>query len=198
MNDVFGWVSHYGYLGIFFLLVLGIIGLPVPDETMLAFAGYLVSRQILQLVPTVLAALTGSLCGITVSYTLGRTAGLRLVRRYGHFLHVTPERLDRVRRWFDRFGRWTLLLGYYVPGVRHLIALTAGTARLRYPVFALFAYAGGLLWSLTFISAGYFWGREWHSVMARVHRHVLLAVAAGSGLLLTYLLIRIRFVRRKP
>ncbi len=65
------WIAQYGYLGIFSLLVLGIVGLPVPDETLLTLAGYLVYRGQLLLIPTVLAALLGSLCGITLSYSSG-------------------------------------------------------------------------------------------------------------------------------
>jgi membrane protein DedA with SNARE-associated domain len=82
MANISGSVSQYGYLGIFSLLVAGIVGLPVPDETLLAFAGYLVYRRILYPAPTIAAALLGTLCGITVSYTLGRTAGLGLLLIY--------------------------------------------------------------------------------------------------------------------
>ncbi len=193
MASIFDWVIKYGYAGIFSLLVAGIIGLPVPDETMLAFSGYLVYRRILEPMPTLIAALTGSMCGITVSYALGRTAGLGLVRKYGRFLHLPPERFERVHRWFDRVGRWTLLVGYYIPGVRHLVALAAGASGLRFGMFALSAYSGALIWSCTFISVGYFFGRQWPSVLARIHGHVRLAAVIALGALLVYLsVLRLR------
>lgn len=190
MTNVFYWVTHYGYLAIFCLLVLGIVGLPVPDETMLAFAGYLVYQRILLPVPTIAAALLGSLSGITISYVLGRTAGLGLLRKYGRFMHVTPAHVDRAHHWFERIGRWTLLIGYFIPGVRHLVAFVAGASRLRYPVFALFAYTGGMFWSLIFISVGFFFGQHWTSVLDRIENHVLEVVGVALGLLLLYLLIR--------
>jgi membrane protein DedA with SNARE-associated domain len=189
MTDVFYWVAEYGYLGIFTLLVLGIVGLPVPDETMLTFAGYLVYRGVLRPIPTLAAALLGSLCGVTISYVLGRTAGLGLIHRYGRFIHVTPGHLERVHQWFERIGRWTLTIAYFIPGIRHLAAVVAGASRLRYPVFALFAYTGGLFWSLLFISVGYFFGQHWTTVLARIENHVLDVAGIILGLLLVYLLV---------
>jgi membrane protein DedA with SNARE-associated domain len=190
MAIISDWVTRYGYLGIFSLLVAGIVGLPVPDETILAFAGFLVYRGILHLAPTIAAALMGTLCGITVSYTLGRTAGLGLLRRYGRYLHLTQARIDRVHQWFERVGRWTLLIGYFIPGVRHLTALVAGASRLRFRAFALFAYTGGLIWSLTFISVGFFFGQHWKSVLDRIQTHVDDVIMIALGLLLVYLLAR--------
>jgi membrane protein DedA with SNARE-associated domain len=190
MAIITDWVTRYGYLGIFSLLAAGIVGLPVPDETILTFSGYLVSRRILYWAPTISAALTGTVFGITVSYTLGRTAGLGLLRRYGRYLHITEASIDRTHQWFERIGRWTLLIGYFIPGVRHLTALVAGASRLRYRAFALFAYSGGLIWSLTFISVGFFFGSHWKSVLDRIHSHVDDLIMIALGLLLLYLLAR--------
>jgi membrane protein DedA with SNARE-associated domain len=73
-------LSHHGYPIIFVLLLLGIFGLPIPDEFLLAFAGALISKGRLHFVPTILSATLGSMCGITLSYVLGRTAGIHLVK----------------------------------------------------------------------------------------------------------------------
>jgi membrane protein YqaA with SNARE-associated domain len=119
METISHWIAHYGYAGIFFLLLFGIIGLPVPDEWLLTFAGYLVFKNNLLLLPTYIAAALGSMCGITVSYGLGRSLGLFVIHHYGRLFRISPEQLDKVHAWFDRFGTWTLLIGYFIPGVRH-------------------------------------------------------------------------------
>ena len=106
MEAVFGWVATYGYGALFGLLVLGIVGLPVPDETLLVFCGYLISKGTLSWPATYLAALGGSCCGITISYFIGRTAGLGVVHRFGRYLHVNDQHLDRVHRWFEHSGHW--------------------------------------------------------------------------------------------
>ena len=109
MELIGDWISRYGYFGIFSLLVLGIVGLPVPDETLLTFAGYLIFRGKLRPLPTYLAALTGSMCGITLSYTLGRVTGYFLLEKYGARLHIKMERVRKVHDWFHRIGAITLI-----------------------------------------------------------------------------------------
>lgn len=185
------WISLYGYPGIFFLLMFGIIGLPIPDEILMTLSGYLVFRGQLAFAPTVASAFLGSICGVSISYAIGRTGGWFLVRKYGPWFHMTQEKIDWVHEWLEHAGKWGLLIGYFIPGVRHLTALVAGTSRLRYPVFAAFAYTGGLLWASTFIAAGFFLGNEWVKISDSIHKWVLVAVAVvGCMLLICYLLQR--------
>lgn len=173
MESILGWLSHYGYAGLFALLLLGIVGLPIPDETLLVFSGYLISTRQLHAIPAFLAGFVGSMCGISLSYTLGRTLGQRIVIRYGRFLHITEERLERVHGWFQRMGEWLLTIGYFIPGVRHFTALVAGTSGLEYTRFALFAYAGAAIWVATFLWVGYFVGENWRAALHLVHRYTL-------------------------
>jgi membrane protein DedA with SNARE-associated domain len=161
-------VSQYGDFALFFLLIFGIIGLPVPDETLLTFAGYLIFKGHLHFPTTLAAAFAGSVCGITGSYVIGRTGGLFVIHKYGRYVHITPERLDYVHAWFERVGRFGLFFGYFIPGIRHFTAIIAGTSALEFPVFAVFAYSGALVWVSTFLTLGYFLGEEWR----RIGKHV--------------------------
>jgi membrane protein DedA with SNARE-associated domain len=153
-------VSHYGYIGIFSLLMLGVFGIPFPDESLLTFSGYLASKGHLNVGLTILVAFLGSIVGITVNYVVGRTLGLATIKKYGHHVRLTPEKMEKVREWFDLFGKWILPVSYFIPGVRHLSPFVAGASKLRFKVFALFAYAGGFLWTLAFILMGYFLGHK--------------------------------------
>jgi membrane protein DedA with SNARE-associated domain len=185
MELVTQWIAHYGYIGIFMALMLGIIGLPVPDETLLTFAGYLVYRGHLHLVPTLLSALLGTMCGITVSYLLGRLTGYVLIEKYGGKLHISMDRVHEVHDWFRRLGRLALTFGYFIPGVRHLTAYVAGASELELPSFAAFAYLGALLWSHSFIFLGYYLGEESQRVSGLIHRYALIGatviVVAAAG-----------------
>jgi membrane protein DedA with SNARE-associated domain len=191
------WLSHYGYFGLFALLMFGIVGLPIPEETLLTFAGVLVYRGHLELAPTLAAAFLGSCCGISVSYGLGRSVGPLLTKRFGSLLHVTPEGVERVEAWFERVGHWALLWGYFLPGIRHLTALVAGGARHRYPDFALFAYSGALVWSFTFVMLGAVAGRQWARISRQVHANLLIATGIVVACLLLALLGRWVLARRK-
>ncbi len=194
-QTILQWVAHYGYLAIFSLLMLGIVGLPVPDEWLLSLAGFLVFKGNLQLLPTVVAAFLGSACGISLSYALGRTLGLHLVHRYGHVVHLTSEKVNRIHHWYERIGRWSLTFGYFLPGVRHVTALIAGTSKLELPVFALFAYPGALIWSASFIGLGYFVGERWARVSERVHHHLMAASLIVVALALLYWLVQQKWRR---
>ena len=174
-QQVLAWISQHGYPAIFVLLVFGIVGLPVPDETLLTFTGYLIFKGHLKLAPAFCSALLGSICGITFSYALGRTFGLALIHRYGKYVGFTEQRIRKVHEWFERVGRWGLTFGYFIPGVRHFTAYAAGMSYLEVHEFAAFAYSGAFIWAATFITLGYFLGERWQSVSAEVHRMVFVA-----------------------
>jgi membrane protein DedA with SNARE-associated domain len=197
METITLWIAHYGYFAIFLLLLLGIVGLPVPDEWLLTFTGYLVYKNDLHLWPAFAAAFFGSMCGITVSYGLGRSAGLYLIHRYGRWFRITQRDLDRVHAWFDRFGTWMLLAGYFIPGVRHLTAVIAGTSKLEYHLFAIFAYSGALIWSATFIWLGYFFGEKWNQVLKQVEKNLSLCGWIAFALVLIYIILWYQKRRRE-
>jgi membrane protein DedA with SNARE-associated domain len=193
MESVLGWVAHFGYMGIFGLLMLGVVGLPIPDETLLMFAGYLIFRHELEPLPAFAAGFLGSICGITVSYALGRLLGPYLVTRLGRILHVKPAQLDQVRTWYERKGKYGLVISYFIPGIRHLAAYVAGSSQLPLPVFATFAYLGGLLWSSSFIGIGYVLGDEWEQMSASIHRYLLLGAGiAAVVIVISFILMRHR------
>src|ERR1035437_6564797 len=118
-QQVLAWIAQYGYLAIFSLLVLGIVGLPVPDETLLTFTGFLVFQGHLSLPLAVLSGFAGSACGTPLSYVLARTFGLKFIHRYGRYLRITEDHVEKAHAWFRRPGHWSLTFGYFIPGVRH-------------------------------------------------------------------------------
>lgn len=203
MDSINLWITQYGCIAVFGLLMLGIVGLPVPDELLLTFVGYLIFEKILHPVPAVAAALLGSTCGITMSYFLGRTCGLPLIEKYGRLVNLKMKHLDRVRRWFNRIGKWTLTGGYFVPGVRHFTGFVAGTSKLRLSVFARYAYLGAFFWATTFISLGYFLGGEWPvigdnlvDIFGKIHHTAAILGLLTLIMLAGYLLLRQRSWRR--
>lgn len=200
MDRVFDWVAHYGYGAIFLLLILGIVGLPVPDETMLVFCGYLIFKGTFKPVPAFFSALAGSWCGISLSYTIGRVLGTAAVHRYGRYFHLTEDRLAKVHGWFNRIGHWALAVGYFIAGVRHLTAIVAGMSELEFPSFAVYAWSGGLVWVSAFILLGYYLGENWLSIAELIHRYVgyaslVLLLAIGAALLIRQYL---RYKRLPP
>src|SRR5438094_6385097 len=165
------WIAHYGYPAIFFLLMGGIVGFPVPDQLLLIISGYLVLTGSLSMTPTLIAAILGSICGITISYFLGRSSASYLSKT-----RFAGSRLENARKWFERFGGWTLVFGYFVPGIRNLIGFTSGMMRLQVGFFAPYAYAGAIVSSLTCVGMGYFLGSQASWVLGSIGRLGLFAI----------------------
>jgi membrane protein DedA with SNARE-associated domain len=173
MGGVFDWIVQNGPAALFVLLLLGVVGLPIPDETLLVYCGYLISKGQISPTETFLAGVAGTWCGISLSYAIGRTFGIGVVNRFGKYLHITEERLAKVNHWFDRIGHWALFVGYFIAGVRHFTAIVAGISRLRFVYFAMYAWTGGVVWVVSFLTLGYFLGERWKEVAELVHKYVL-------------------------
>jgi membrane protein DedA with SNARE-associated domain len=173
-------LAHYGYFAIFGLLTLGIVGPWIPDETILVLAGAAVHAGRLSMGPAIAAGVAGSLCGITLSYLLGRTGAVWALEHFGPLKKVVGEHLPKAHAWFERYGKWSLFFGYFVAGIRHFTALAAGTSKLDYPEFAAWAYPGGLLWVTSFVLIGYYVGGEWERIAPYVSRGILVAAAAAA------------------
>jgi membrane protein DedA with SNARE-associated domain len=161
------WLVHYGAPVLFAAQVLGIFGLPIPDEFLLTLSGALVKKGDLSLVPVALAAIGGAGSGMTLSFVLGRTVGVIGLRRV---VHVHEESLKRAERLFERFGGWLLGFGYFIPGVRHVTAILAGSTQLDFRSFAKFAYPGAILWSTVFLCLGYYAGDEWRPMLHQLRK----------------------------
>jgi membrane protein DedA with SNARE-associated domain len=160
--DIFQtWLIEYGSLALFILLALGIIALPIPEETLLVFSGVLINQGIFNLIPTALSALAGSIVGITGSYLIGATGGLYIIHKFGSYVGFTQAKLDRAHAWAEHYGKWVLFIGYFIPGVRHFTGIFAGISSMEFRHFALYAYFGALCWVTTFLTIGYFFG-NWH------------------------------------
>jgi membrane protein DedA with SNARE-associated domain len=198
MEVVFSWVAAHGYGALFLLLALGVVGLPIPDETLLVFTGYLIGRGTLNPMGALAAAVAGSWTGISLSYLIGRTLGAGAIHRYGKYIHVTDARMATVHRWFDRIGHWALFVGYYIAGVRHFTAIVAGMSKLEFPKFMAYAWTGGAVWVTTFLTLGYFLGENWRQVAELVHRYVVEGSVAIIVIALVWYVLWKRSTKTKP
>ena len=180
MQPLLAWLTQHGYSGLFFLLMFGILGLPIPDETLLVFCGYLIYKGRLMAVLAFAFGLAGSMCGISLSYFLGLKFSRDVIYRYGKYVRITPKHVADVTRMFNRFGLWMLSVGYFIPGVRHFTAIVAGMSQLSLRRFATFAYPGAAVWVATFLTLGYIFGDGWEHTSQLVHRYTLIAAGAAA------------------
>jgi membrane protein DedA with SNARE-associated domain len=193
MEQILALVGSYGYAALFGLLAIGIIGLPIPDETLMVLTGSLVSHGTFTYATAIAVCFSGSLTGMIISYCLGKRLGRPALVRYGRWIRLTPKRLDTTELWFHKYGVWTVAFGYFIPGVRHFTCYLSGISRIRFGRYLMFAGSGALLWCFTFITLGYYVGENWESITDIVHQYVgrgLVAAAIVAGLPAAYILYR--------
>lgn len=146
-----------GYLGIFLWLWLGIFGLPVPNEIISMTVGLASSQKVLNPYLTFLVMLSGIFAALTTSYLLGRFVGrplLRFFKKRQRFANVLETSLQLM----DKYRKFSLLLSYFIPGLRSFVPFLYGFSRLPFRSFALYAYSGAFIWLGLMFSAGFIFG----------------------------------------
>ncbi|WP_420846079.1 DedA family protein [Neobacillus notoginsengisoli] len=169
-------IEHYGYFGIVFLLIGGIVGLPIPDEFLLTFVGFNVFKGKLAYIPALLSAFAGASGGISLSYFIGHKFGLPLLHKYGPKFHITEEKINYTNKLFSKVGPVILLIGYFIPGIRHLSAYIAAINDYPLRKFVFYAYTGAFIWTFTFITLGRILGKDWVKVRLYAEKYSLYLV----------------------
>ncbi|EEP71474.1 conserved membrane protein [Micromonospora sp. ATCC 39149] len=164
-----GWVAGVieatGAVGVALLVALESIIPPIPSEIVLAMAGYLASQGRFNVVLIVLAATVGSLVGALVLYWLGAAIGEERLKRWlDHIPLVDRDDLEKADRWFERHGRWAVLIGRLVPVVRSLVSVPAGANRMPLGEFVALTTLGSGVWNALIVGAGFALGSRWEEV----------------------------------
>ncbi len=182
-------LQRWGYEGIFLSVLLGNIGFPLPEETIVLFAGYLAWREILTLPAVIIISIVSAIVGDNLGYWIGRRHGLPLLERYGHYLLITPHTFARARAFFARHGAKTVFLARFIAGLRFLAGPLAGATLMPFPRFALYNAAGAIVWVTTIAGVGYLLGAHLDLALRYVRRgeELLLLLA---GVILLVLLVR--------
>lgn len=155
VNDILSLISQYGYLIVFFGVMLESTGVPLPGETILIAAGVMVHRGVLDPGDAIFFGILGAVVGDQIGYWVGREGGRPFVLRWGHYVLITPKRLARAERFFDDHGGKAVFLARFVAGLRVFGALVAGISGMRWRTFLLYNVMGGTVWATAAVMAGY-------------------------------------------
>ena len=157
-------ISQLGYLGIFFLMMLESMIVPVPSEFVMPFAGFLVAQGKFNFLLVILSSTIGSITGSLIFYYLGKTKGLTLVEKYGKYVLVDTEDIKKTEAWFNKRGDITIFLARLIPVIRHLISLIAGIGRMNVKKFTIYTILGAALWNGILTYLGILLGQHWNEV----------------------------------
>lgn len=148
-------IGRYGYLVVFFGVMLESAGIPLPGETILIASGALVHRGVLDFGDALAFGALGAVIGDQLGYWIGRFGGRPFVLRWGGYVLITPERLGQAERFFARQGGRAVFLARFVTGLRVFGALVAGTSHMPWRKFTLYNALGGTIWAAAAVSLGY-------------------------------------------
>src|SRR5689334_3393114 len=144
----FHWVRDWGYLGVLLLMAMESSILPVPSELVIPPAAYWAAQgdKGMSLTGVVLVGTLGSYVGAAVMYALSRWLGRPLVLKWGRFVRITPEKLERAERFLERYEQGGVFFARLLPVVRHLIGIPAGIVRMRFLPYSLWTIVGSGVW----------------------------------------------------
>lgn len=188
LGSLLGLIDRYGYLIVFLGVMMESAGVPLPGETVLLLSGALAHQGVLDFVPVLVVGALGAVIGDQLGYWAGRLGGRPSVLRWGRYILITPERLERAEAFFDRYGGRAVFLARFVSGLRIFGALVAGTSRMPWGRFIFFNALGASVWVAAAVSVGYF---LWASISLVEHWAGRISLSLIAVLALVLLLRRV-------
>lgn len=168
-------IDTTGYASVVVLMVMESMVFPVPSEAVMPFAGFLVAEARFTFALVIAASTAGSIIGSLLSYCIGRYGGEPFIRRFGRWLLLDHDDLLATERFFRKYGDATIFICRFIPVVRHLISIPAGTGRMNLLKFSIYTIAGAGLWNAFLTVCGFYLRKNWETVM-HYSRYVDIAV----------------------
>jgi membrane protein DedA with SNARE-associated domain len=202
-------VGDYGLYAVFLLMFVDAV-LPAASEAVMvyggavaagAFAGqeivlfgYEVPAGFWAWLAIAIAGTVGYVLGSIAGWAIGLYGGRPFAERHGRWLHVSPKKLDKADRWFERYGDWFVLLGRVTPVIRSFVAIPAGIGRMRLGRYTVLTTPGSAAWCFGLAAVGWAVGSNWESFHERWH-YVDYAVVAAIVVVAVFLVLRWRSSR---
>lgn len=148
-------IEKYSYFGLFFLLFAeeGGIPLPIPGDIFIATVAALPNSNYILIVSTVIIA---TLSGSTILFTLTKKFGHNLLIKYGKYIRVTPDKVKKIEKWFEKYGATAIVIGRLIPGLRIITPVAAGLFSVSYKVFWLYTTLAAFIWANIYFFVGKF------------------------------------------
>jgi membrane protein DedA with SNARE-associated domain len=194
LNAISSPLEHYGLWAIGLLITLEDFGIPVPGETILIAGAIYAGAGRLNIVAVGLVGFIAAITGDNIGFAIGHFGGRRLALRWGKYVFLTEERLNKAEAFFDRRGAIVITFARFVEGLRQANGIIAGITGMHWLRFLIFNAIGAALWVGTWVTAGYFAGNHIGTIY---HYITLYSYYALIALVLVILFLVIRHLRRR-
>jgi membrane protein DedA with SNARE-associated domain len=191
LNALASPLEHYGLWAILLLVLLEDFGVPVPGETVLIAGAVYAGSGRLNVVAVGAVGFVAAILGDNIGYTIGRLGGRALALRWGKYVFLTEERLDKAQSFFDRHGGKIITFARFIEGLRQANGIIAGISRMHWLRFVAFNTLGAALWVATWVCLGYFAGRHITTIYDYITRYSYYLLIALAVLLVGYIVLRV-------
>lgn len=192
-------ISSMGYGGVALLMAIESACVPLPSEVIMPFAGYLVSIGTLNLIGVATAGAIGCNLGSIPAYYAGKYGGRPFILRWGKWVLIGADELDKAEAFFARFGSLSILIGRMLPVIRSFIAFPAGMARMNQVRFHIYTFIGSWPWCFILALIGKHLGAAWNNdpaLKAAMHKLDVVVIVAIVVAVAFYIWHRVRGIRK--
>jgi membrane protein DedA with SNARE-associated domain len=180
-------MNVYGYIGIFFLIMIENLFPPIPSEIILTFGGFMTTTSKMSILGVIIASTLGSVIGAFILYYIGKILNKeRLIKivtsKYGKLLRVKPKDIESADKWFDTKGNKTVFYCRFIPIVRSLISIPAGMSEMSIVKFATYTTLGSVIWNTVLVLVGAYAGEKKDIIVEFIDKfsHVILILLIVS------------------
>ncbi|MEY3090415.1 MAG: hypothetical protein RL113_731 [Pseudomonadota bacterium] len=175
-QTIVDYIGHLGYVGIFLLMFLESTFFPFPSEIVMIPAGYLAFKGEMNLYMVIFVGIVGSVAGAFFNYYLAIHFGRAFLLRYGKYFFIKEATLDKLEAFFMEHGELSTFNGRLIPGIRQLISLPAGLARMNVAKFVFYSGLGAGIWVIVLVVLGYILGSNEALISEYLHTATLIAL----------------------
>lgn len=190
------YLGHYGYWAILLLVMVEDFGIPVPGETILIAGAIYAGTGRLNVAAVGVVGFAAAVVGDNIGFVIGHFAGRALVLRWGRYVFLTEERLDKAERFFERRGSVVIVIARFLEGLRQANGIIAGISGMHWLRFLVFNALGAALWVGAWVSAGYFAGNHITTIYGYITRYSYYALIVLAIAIVAWIALRVRRARR--
>jgi membrane protein DedA with SNARE-associated domain len=188
-NTIVSYIGDMGYLGIFLLMFLESTFFPFPSEIIMIPAGYLAYKGEMNIYIIILVGILGSVLGALLNYYLAMFFGRKFILKYGKYFFIKEETLDKLESFFAKHGEISTFTGRLIPGIRQLISLPAGLARMNIAKFSFYTAIGAGIWVVVLVAVGYLVGSN-EALISEYLKSATLIALVSVVLITTFYIVR--------
>lgn len=185
-------IAHYGYFGVFFILLMEMIGIPFPAETTLTVSGFEWMKGAFSLIPLLLSAALGNIVGSSIAYGIGYYLGRPVILRFGRYVGITENRLNAADEKFANYRTTVVLFSKFIAGIRVIVPYLAGINRMPFLLFTVYNALSAVVWAGFFIILGRYVEVAWSHYHHVLRHYLVLTIFIGVIIIAAVIFQKVR------